>query len=243
SDEINSAVITPDGSTMYFTTNRTGHGYDNGWQLRAADVSTGRLRVVGRYAGLPVFLTADPSVGRILEGIEFPPRTAPSPVPSASPTRSLAPSGTASPAPSATRSPMPSVSGSPVPSPSLSRAVPSRTGSPVPSPSLSRAVPSRTGSPVPSPSLSRAVPPRPGSPAPSPSLSRAVPSRTGSPVPSQTGSPVPSATRSPVPSPSPTQSGGQPPARMRVALIDLGTGSLIFPQWQGWPDQAVIFTW
>src|SRR5262249_2397229 len=192
SDEINSAVITPDGSTMYFTTNRTGHGYDNGWQLRAADVSTGRLRVVGRYAGLPVFLTADPSVGRILEGIEFPPRTAPSPVPSASPTRSLAPSSTASPAPSATRSPMPSVSGSPVPSPSLSRAVPSRTGSPAPS---------------------------------------------------QTGSPVPSATGSPVPSLSPTQSGGQPSARMRVALIDLGTGSLIFPQWQGWPDQAVIFTW
>src|SRR5262249_37150276 len=77
SDEIKSAVITPDSSTMYFTTNRTGHRYDNGWQLRAADVSTGRLRVVGRYAGLAVFLTADPSVGRILAAVEFRP-----PVPS-----------------------------------------------------------------------------------------------------------------------------------------------------------------
>ena len=181
SDEINSAVITPDASTMYCTTNRTGRGYDNRWQLRAADVSTDRLRVVGRYAGLPVFLTADPSVGRILEDIEFPPHTAPSPAPS--PTRSPAPSNTASPAPSPTGSPMPSVSGSPVPSPSRS------------------------------------------------------------PVPSQTASPVLSATGSPVPSPSPTSSGGQPSARMRVALIDLGTGSLTFPQWPGWPDQNVIFTW
>ena len=147
SDEINSAVITPAGDLVYFTTNRTGLGSSDRWQLRAADLATGRLRVAGRYAGTPGFLAADPSVGRIIAAIELSPAT-PSPVSS----------------PSRTRVKSPPSSGSPVPSPSRTRV---RLPTPAPSPSRSRVKsPTPIGSPVPSPSRTRVRLP---TPTPSPS--------------------------------------------------------------------------
>jgi hypothetical protein len=65
-DNINSAVITPDGAKVYFTTNTTGPAYDSTWTLRSASVATGQVSVVGRYAGFPDYFTANPQVTQIL---------------------------------------------------------------------------------------------------------------------------------------------------------------------------------
>jgi hypothetical protein len=65
-DNINSAVITPDGAKVYFTTNTTGPAYDSTWTLRSANVATGQVSVVGRYSGFPDYFTANPQVTQIL---------------------------------------------------------------------------------------------------------------------------------------------------------------------------------
>lgn len=129
---INSAVITPDGRTIYFTTagrlsyrDGTPTGYR--WQLRAVSVATGQSQLVRSYSrGYPEALSADPAVGQALVQIQRPPsagaQQASVPTPSPSPTRSPKPS----PSPSPTRSPRPS------PSPTRSR-----TPGPYPTPSPS----------------------------------------------------------------------------------------------------------
>ncbi|HEX9034225.1 MAG TPA: hypothetical protein VF834_20470 [Streptosporangiaceae bacterium] len=95
SDEINSAVITPDGSTVYFTTNPTGRASDNRWQLRAADLRTGHSRVIRRYTGFPGPLIADPSVYQAIVVIsQLSPLPSPSPSgPTSAPSPSPSPSG------------------------------------------------------------------------------------------------------------------------------------------------------
>ncbi|HUZ56303.1 MAG TPA: hypothetical protein VMU94_27735 [Streptosporangiaceae bacterium] len=152
-DDIRSAVITPDGSTVYFTANPAGSVH---WQLRAVSLATGHTRVVGRYAGVPGDLAADPSVTRVLVVVRQSRGPTPSPTPS----------------PSKSRGP------TPVPSPSRSRgqasrlviaASPSHPRANQPTPSAS---PSRQPSPSPSPSHRRA--PRP-TPSPSPSRSPGTP--------------------------------------------------------------------
>jgi hypothetical protein len=65
-DNINSAVITPDGTRVYFTTNTTGPAYDSTWTLRSASVATGQVSVVGRYTGFPDYFTANPQVTQVL---------------------------------------------------------------------------------------------------------------------------------------------------------------------------------
>jgi hypothetical protein len=65
-DNINSAVITPDGTRVYFTTNTTGPAYDSTWTLRSASVATGQVSVVGRYTGFPGYFTANPQVTQVL---------------------------------------------------------------------------------------------------------------------------------------------------------------------------------
>jgi hypothetical protein len=65
-DNINSAVITPDGTRVYFTTNTTGPAYDGTWTLRSASVATGQVSLVGRYRGFPDYFTANPQVTQVL---------------------------------------------------------------------------------------------------------------------------------------------------------------------------------
>jgi hypothetical protein len=70
SAEITSDVITPDGSTLYFTTNLTGaalanEGSHETWQLRVADLGTGQSRTAKSFAGFTGSISADPS-GRYL---------------------------------------------------------------------------------------------------------------------------------------------------------------------------------
>jgi Tol biopolymer transport system component len=122
---IRTAVITPDGSTVYFTTNPGGSAPAGHWQLRAFSLATGHTRVVGRYAGIPGDLAADPSVTRVLVVVRQSHGPTPSPVPSPShpradqptPSASLSYQPTPSPSPSRHRSPEPT----PSPSPSRSR--------------------------------------------------------------------------------------------------------------------------
>jgi hypothetical protein len=136
SEMINSAVITPDGKSIYFTTNsgQVGPaGYR--WQLRKADVATGQTQVIRAYSrGFPEALSANPAVSQALveiqrpapwlsgrlQGYELRPSPSPSPTrtprpsPSPSPTRTPRPS----PSPSPTRTPRPSPTASPTPTPS-----------------------------------------------------------------------------------------------------------------------------
>jgi hypothetical protein len=69
STDISADVITADGSALYFTTNATGavlsREHPFAWQLRMADLATGRSRVQASYPGLPFGLSADPA-GRFL---------------------------------------------------------------------------------------------------------------------------------------------------------------------------------
>ena len=136
---ITSTVITPDGSAVYFTVAPTGPPFSARWQLRVAELRTGRTHVVGRYLGVPAGLHADPAVNRALvvvrQATKIPLPSASglhSPIPSASPsgpgsaTPSASPSGLRSPTPSkspfGSRSPNPSKSpfGSRFPKPSNS---------------------------------------------------------------------------------------------------------------------------
>jgi hypothetical protein len=71
SAEIASAVINPDGSALYFTTNLTGarladEGSHETWQLRVADLATGQSRTVKSFAGFTGSVSADPSVRYLL---------------------------------------------------------------------------------------------------------------------------------------------------------------------------------
>jgi hypothetical protein len=156
---INSAVITPDGRQVYFTTSLLLAASGARWQLRAVELATGRTRVVGRYAGLPVFVSADPSAGRALVVDAFASSSRPAPVPSTSSIGSPVPSPSASelqtPNQSPTGSasvaaaPMPGGSRSATPTPSASKSklatpTPSASGSQMPTPS-----PSPTGSATP----------------------------------------------------------------------------------------------
>lgn len=67
SDEINADVVAPDGGALYFSTNPTGAALARrlAWQLRVADLGTGRSRVVAWFAGTAYAITIDPS-GRYL---------------------------------------------------------------------------------------------------------------------------------------------------------------------------------
>lgn len=116
-DAIGTAVITPDGSSIYFATHPAGSVPAEHWQLRAVSPATGRVRVVGRYAGVAGDLAADPSVTRVLVVVRSSHQPAPSPTPVPSP--SASPHQTAQPTPSASphRTPLPT----PSPSPSRTR--------------------------------------------------------------------------------------------------------------------------
>jgi hypothetical protein len=68
SADIAAALLSPDGGTLYFSTNATGSALAShpAWQLRAYDVATGRISVVHSFAsGLPDTLAVAPS-GRFL---------------------------------------------------------------------------------------------------------------------------------------------------------------------------------
>ncbi|MGI9005524.1 MAG: hypothetical protein ACR2FU_04870 [Streptosporangiaceae bacterium] len=123
-DLITASVIAADGRTMYFTTMPAGRAAGRSWQLRAADVGSGRIALIGTYRGAPWFLSASPRVSRLLVTVALRTGPAPSPTPSPSSPR---------PAPSAYASPSrPYPSAAPSPSPGTATAHPS--GSPVPSP-------------------------------------------------------------------------------------------------------------
>jgi hypothetical protein len=67
SDDIYADAITPDGRTLYFTTNATGAALGHGatWELRVANVVTGQSRIVATFPGLALGFVRDPS-GRYL---------------------------------------------------------------------------------------------------------------------------------------------------------------------------------
>jgi len=149
---INSAAITPDGRQVYFTTSDVLQTSNPRWHLRAVELATGRIRVVGRYAGFPVFLSADPSVRYALvvdEIASASQRTStPSVTPAPSPGRSRLPTATPSVSSSGLPTPTPSASGkSQLPTPSPSPSV-SSSGLPTPTPSAS----GKSQLPTPSPS-------------------------------------------------------------------------------------------
>lgn len=104
SAQINSAVMTPQASTVYFTTNTAGT-FTRPWQLRAVSVATGRSRLIGGGpAGLPDPLAANPSATQAILIIESPAASYVSADPSTSPTAGPFPSTspTAGPFPSTT---------------------------------------------------------------------------------------------------------------------------------------------
>jgi len=127
SADVNSAVMTPDASKVYFTTMATGREmYTGSWVLREVSVATGRASFIGDGVGVPDPLVANPSVTRAImieetlapaQGPPYPdqsPSASPSPYSSATP--STYPSASPSPYPSATPSTYPSASPSPYPS-------------------------------------------------------------------------------------------------------------------------------
>jgi hypothetical protein len=61
--DIPANVLTPDGRTLYFSTNPTGAGLS--WQLRAYNVATGQLRILHRFPGSSFTVQVDPA-GRYL---------------------------------------------------------------------------------------------------------------------------------------------------------------------------------
>ena len=112
SAEISSDGITPDGSALYFSTNRTGSAAGPAWQLRVADVAAGQSRVVRRYAGAPYSLSANPSVPQALVVVQ--------PVvvqPGEDSAPAATPTSTTQGSPAATPTPTPT----PVPAPELLR--------------------------------------------------------------------------------------------------------------------------
>jgi hypothetical protein len=138
-DRLGAAVITPDGTTIYFVTGTNRHS-----ALRMVNVGRGGTRIVTDFAGFAADLVANPSVNRAILFILSPHYPAPVSSPSPSPSPSLpAPSASPSlPAPSASPSYPPAPSEKPTPSPFWPRrptpfptATPSSApaGSPVPS--------------------------------------------------------------------------------------------------------------
>ena len=129
--DIRTAVITPDGSTVYFITNPTGPASARRWELHAVSLATGHTRIVGSYAGVPGSLAADPSVTRALVVVRSAHRPAPSPShqPAPSPSGHRTPKPTPTPTPSRhpTPKPTPTASRHPTPKPTPS---PSPTGGP-----------------------------------------------------------------------------------------------------------------
>ncbi len=219
-NNLGSAVITPDGTRMYFATSAPGGANGGHWQLRVADVATGTSRIVGRYNGLPATLSAGPAVRRALV-IVRPAQPIPSPTPS--PSR---PSQTGAPSPSPTRHH--SSTATPSPSPASHR---SQTATPSPSPARHR---SPTPSPSPSPSHALAVAAAVPSPSPSPSRPH---SATASPTPS------PSRRGTATPSASPTSS-PMPLAIPQVFLIDLTNGTFRVISPAAWlPEDGTSFAW
>jgi hypothetical protein len=156
-DEINSDVIAPDGTELYFTTNRVSSPSAAIWQLRVASLATGRSRILQAVAGLPYPFAANPSVTKLLILIQ--PTTVPVPSPSPTPSgrRTVSPSPT--PTGRRTPSPSPTPTGHRTPSPT-----PTPTGrrTPSPSPTPTRV---RTVTPTPTPTGRRTATP---SPTPSP---------------------------------------------------------------------------
>jgi hypothetical protein len=88
---IGSDVISPDGSTLYFTTNATGAAYDKRWQLRAADLPGGTTHIVAQYRGFPELMAADWSVTRAIVQVQLPSPSGATPSPSDHGTLSPAP--------------------------------------------------------------------------------------------------------------------------------------------------------
>jgi hypothetical protein len=115
SAEINSAVMTPDGATIYFSTNTTGRAYNNRWELRKVSVKTGKTRLIAERHGFPEHFVANPSVSELIAFVQAlsPPPPSPSGTPSPSPSN-LGPTVTPTPVPSGTPS-------SPTPVPSVPR--------------------------------------------------------------------------------------------------------------------------
>jgi hypothetical protein len=64
--QLDSAVLTPDGSTVYFTTVSSGQSSATRWQLRAASVATTTSRLITTGDGLPDALVASPSGSELL---------------------------------------------------------------------------------------------------------------------------------------------------------------------------------
>jgi hypothetical protein len=224
--DIRTAVITPDGSTVYFITDPTGKASARRWQLHAVSLATGHTRIVGSYAGIPGSLAADPSVTRVLVVI----RSAHRPTPSASPSPARSSAGSRRPAPAPSRS----ASKSRALAGLLESAAGSwhhRTSQPTPSASPSR-------QPAPSPSRHR-TPQRTPSPSPS---GRRTPQPTPSPSPSRhpTPGPTPSPSRHPTPGPTPSPSPSRGPGSSRLALITLGSGAPRFLRAPAWAPQATL---
>jgi WD40-like Beta Propeller Repeat len=84
-EAIDADVISPDGSTLYFTTNGTGSAFDNRWQLRAESLPAGTTRVIARYTGLPEWIIANWSVTRAIVPVQLPVPSTPQPSPSRAP--------------------------------------------------------------------------------------------------------------------------------------------------------------
>jgi hypothetical protein len=63
--DIASALITNDGLASYFSTNED----RDSWQLRAVNLASGRVRLVGSYPALPQYFTADPAQHQLLVSV------------------------------------------------------------------------------------------------------------------------------------------------------------------------------
>jgi len=140
---INSAAITPDGRQVYFTTSRDLPTSNARWQLRAVELATGRIRVVGRYAGFPAYLSADPSVRYALVVDALASASGPTPSPT--------PSGIGSPVPSPGGTQLPTPSASPSGKSHLPTPTPTATSSRLPTPTPTASSKSQLATPAPSP--------------------------------------------------------------------------------------------
>jgi len=197
---INSAAITLDGRQVYFTTSPVLPTSHARWQLRAVELATGRIRVVGRYAGFPAYLTADPSVRYALV------------IDSLAPTSQRTATVTATPSPGRSRLPTATPS---VRSSSLATPTPSASSSSFAAPTPSASGNSQLATPTPSASSRSRLP----TPSPSPSGKSQQPT----PTPSATSS------RLPTPAPSPTGSARPLAARLELINLTTGRIRVILP--------------
>jgi hypothetical protein len=160
---ISDSVMTPDGSTIYFATYRTGQAFVGRWALRAVDVASGQSRLITEKPGFGVHIVASPSARELIAFVQATRPQPPEPIGTPSPSPWP-------PSPSGSPSPVPSVSPSSSPAPT---ATPSDSPSPVPTVSPSSPEPSPSGSPTPVPSVSPS-----SSPSPVPSAPTSTPSAT-----------------------------------------------------------------